>query len=46
MLVVFYQYKTFVNIYVISLSDLLTDLSCTKEAVYFNNSCIANLSLT
>ena len=44
MLVVCYQYKTFVNIDVNFLNILLSNLNCTKVAVYFSNCCIANLS--
>ena len=34
-LFVCYQYKTFVNIDIIGLNFLLTDLKCIKVAVYF-----------
>ena len=40
-----YQDKTFVNIGKIGLNVLLSDLNCTRLAVYFSNRCIANLSI-
>ena len=45
MLVVRYQYKTFVNIDIIDLNVLLSDLNCEKVAVYFSNRFITHLSL-
>ena len=45
MLVVCYQYNTFLNINIIGSNILLRDLSYTKVAVYNSNRCIANLSL-
>ena len=45
MLVAYYQYKIFLNFDIIVLNVLLSDLTCTKVAVYFQNRSIANLSL-
>ena len=42
MLVVCYQYKTFVNIG--TFKGIIDDLNCTK-VVFFSNYCTANLSL-
>ena len=44
MLVICYQYETFVKIDINGLNVLLSDLSYT-QVVYFNNLCIANLLL-
>ena len=45
MLIVCYQYKAFVNIGIVGLYILLSNLNCTKAAVYFSNHYIASLSL-
>ena len=41
MLVVCYQYKTFVNIDIIGLNIFLSDLKVTKVTIYLSNRCIA-----
>ena len=44
MSVVYYQYKIFVNIDIIDLNELLSDLNRSKVAVYFSNRRSTNLS--
>ena len=46
MLVVSYQYKTLVNVYVIDLNILLSDLSCTKVAGYFQRTTLITLCVS